>query len=157
MLVKLQCKDACLTWPNARMLIIEVCVSPHPRYCPSQNSVLHQWSQLPVSYWSAEEQTIFAAGKGYWWLDPPQTLQTPSWNMPKEMKKKIILINTSILEKYYEYFHKNPDFLLVERISEFWSHEQCLQKAVEITGHSLVDQTNITWLRAKDRKLLQVH
>lgn len=120
-------------------------VGPHPHYCPSQSSVLHQWSQLLVSYWFAGEQTIFAAGKGYWWLDPPQTLQTPSWKVPKALRK-INIDSWGILT--YELFHK-PDFLLVECISEFWSHEQSLQKAVQIAGHSLVDQTNITWIRVE--------
>lgn len=31
---------------------------------------------------------------------------------------------------YHALFNNNPDFILVERISEFWSHEQSLQKAV---------------------------
>lgn len=49
-------------------------------------------------------------------------------------------------------FKHNHTFLLVECISEFWSHEQSLQEAVEITGHSLVDQTDVTWRRGKERK-----
>lgn len=70
---------------------------------------------------------------------------------------KDIKINTSFLGGHHAGFNHNPTFLLVECISEFWSHEQSLQKAVEITGHSLVDQTDVTWRRAKERKSMQVH
>lgn len=41
-------------------------------------------------------------------------------------------------------FHETS-FLLVERISELGSHKQGLQEAVQVAGHSLVDQANVTW------------
>lgn len=53
------------------------------------------------------------------------------------------LENVQLLYNHLQSLYEGG-FLLVERISKLRSHKQCLQKAVQIAGHSLVYQANIT-------------
>lgn len=52
------------------------------------------------------------------------------FKLPAEKCRRYSKKNEHVMSRFYHALLNNPDFILVERISEFWSHEQSLQEAV---------------------------